>query len=429
MSNTNDVMNFINSFSRLGKRVENLDRIKSLLDAIGNPQDNLKFIHIAGTNGKGSMAHMFNEIFVQQGYKTALFTSPYLIEYSDRIRINNENISQNDLLETVSQIAPKIQNHPKRAEFSQFEITQAIALTYFANKNCDIVILEAGLGGLLDSTNIIKNPIVTVIGSVSFDHTAILGETLEEIAFQKAGIIKPHCPCVLSPANKMDVIRTVREVAISNESMLMIPNLMYCTNVQSDIFGSKFSYRGEEYVLSLVGKHQVTNALTVLDAMRFVCEKMTVSQDSIKQGLKKATLFGRVEVLSKEPLTILDGGHNPDGTRALASVLASIDTQKITAVIGMHKDKNALDAIKNLVPYVDKFIAVDGFSDLDYDKSDLAKIITQAGGNAVCGDDICTEIDNSKKENNSGATIICGSLFLVAYVKTHYNAENDKNLT
>ena len=175
-------MDFINRFSKKGKKIENLDRIKRLLDAVGNPQKKLRFIHIAGTNGKGSMAQMFSEILIDAGYKTGLFTSPYLIEYNDRIKIDGENISDNELEDISREIKPLITASENYEDFSQFEITQAIAFVYFLRHRCDIVVLETGVGGLLDSTNVIENPLVSVIGSIAFDHTEILGDTIAKIA-------------------------------------------------------------------------------------------------------------------------------------------------------------------------------------------------------------------------------------------------------
>jgi len=363
-------MEYISSYDRKGKRISDLSRARALMDLVGNPQDSLKFIHIAGTNGKGSMAQMFSEILTAQGYKTGLFTSPFLIEYTDRIRINGENIPKDRLCETVEKLKPILESCDLRKDFSQFEITQAIAFSYFSDEKCDVVVLETGLGGLVDCTNVIKNPLVTVIGSVSYDHTAILGETLEEIATQKAGIIKKNCPCILSAGNDMRVVKTVREYAMKMESQLSIPNLQLCRVLKMDITGSVFNYKGEDYEISMQGLHQVSNALTVIDGIKFVSEKLPVSREAVISGLKKAKLVGRVEVISQQPLTILDGAHNPDGTKALAEVLKKLP-KPVVAVLGMHSDKNCEKSLENLVPYVSEFIAVDGFSDMDTPKNEL----------------------------------------------------------
>lgn len=412
--NFNECMEFIESFDRKGKRIADLSRAKELMKIVGNPEKKLRFIHIAGTNGKGSMAQMLSEIFTAGGYKTGLFTSPFLIEYSDRIRINGENIPKVKLCEIVEKIKPIVENSPLCKDFSQFEITQAIGFSYFAKENCDVVILETGLGGLVDCTNVIENPIVTLIGSVSYDHTAILGETLEEIATQKAGIIKRNCPCVLSAGNDMRVVKTVREYAMRMESQLCIPNLNLCRVTKMDIFSTEFSYKGENYTISMQGLHQVSNALTVIDAVKFATETLKISHDAVLTGLKKARLIGRCEVVCQNPLTIVDGGHNPDGTKALAEVLKHV-AKPVVAVIGMHSDKNCEDAVKNLIPVVDKFITVDGFSHMDIEKENLAKIITQNGGEAIVGNDVESAVRTAQELCKGATAVVCGSLYLVSY--------------
>lgn len=416
-------MAFIESFDRKGSRIADLSRAEALMELVENPHKKLKFVHIAGTNGKGSMAQMFSEIFCCEGYRTGLFTSPYIIEYTDRIRLNGENIGKDELCKIVERIAPAIEASPLRNDFSQFEITQAVGMTYFLEKNCDVVVLETGLGGLCDCTNVIENPLVTVIGSISFDHTAILGDTIEKIAAQKAGIIKPHCPTVLSAGNPMEAVRVVREQAASKLSQLSIPNFMLLRVHESGIFGSTFSYKGEVYEISMPGLHQVSNAVTVIDAMKFVSEKLPVSVKSVKEGLKKAVLTGRTEVISKSPLTILDGGHNPDGTKALAEILKELP-HPVTAVIGMHSDKNVSEATANLIPYVDLFITVDGFSYMDVEKGELAQIIRSRGGKAeVSEGGILPAIEKAQKLSAEGTAVICGSLYLVSYYHNHKNKD------
>ncbi|MGN0601705.1 MAG: bifunctional folylpolyglutamate synthase/dihydrofolate synthase [Oscillospiraceae bacterium] len=420
-------MEFINGFSKKGGKVKDLSRIKKLLDAVGNPEKELKFVHIAGTNGKGSMAQMFDEIFIDAGYNTGLFTSPYLIEYNDRIQVNNQNIPDWELEKISEQIRPAVESLENYKDFSQFEITQTIAFLYFAKQKCDVVVLETGVGGLLDSTNIIENPLVSVIGSVSYDHTAILGNTLEEIAFQKAGIIKPHCPCVLSAGNDMRVVNTVRERAIEMQSQLVIPNLYLCKADKWDVFGCEFWYKGENYSLSMGGLHQISNAITVLEAIKFPGEKMKISRENIKNGLKRAKVCARTEVLSEDPLTILDGAHNPDGMKALAKALEALPQSPKIAVVGMLKEKNSPDAIKELTWIVDRFVCVDGYYPLETDKNELVKIIESIGGRAETSDLSLEDTIKTVRDNNhNGLTLICGSLFLAAEIKKLENKYRNK---
>ncbi len=413
-----DPVEYIYSFSRLGSRVRGLGRISSLLEALGRPQDSLRFIHIAGTNGKGSIAQMLSEVLTAQGYRTGLFTSPYIITFFDRIRLNNENIPESELAEVLEEIAPIIEAHPMRGDFSQFEVTQAAAYVWYKKQKCDAVIVEAGIGGLLDSTNIIEAPLVSVVGSIGLDHTAILGGTIEEIAFQKAGIIKEGCPCVLSAGNPPEAVRVFREQAAEKAALLNIPNLALCRVDRSDIFGSSFTYRGERYETSMPGLHQVSNAITVIDALRLISDRLPVSAESIRLGIKRAKLPGRLEIVSKNPLTILDGAHNPNAMAALAGFLSTLKGRTVRAVIGMHEDKDAGEAVRQLVPYVSCFYPVSGFSDRDIPAERLDTIIKEAGGRSEISEQgifqLADELSRSFPED---VLIITGSLYLVSYFK------------
>ena len=192
--NYNEAMNFVNSYSKSGKAVTDLSRARELMKRIGNPEKQLKFVHVAGTNGKGSTVEYISNALIYSGYKTGQFTSPFILHYADRIRINGQEIDEKSLCE----IAEKVKNSVADEEYSQFEITMAIALLWYAREKCDIVVLEAGIGGLLDCTNVIPPPVVAVITSISLDHTAILGDSVEKIAAQKAGIIKENSAVILS---------------------------------------------------------------------------------------------------------------------------------------------------------------------------------------------------------------------------------------
>lgn len=426
MSGKDKHMEFINSFSKKGKKIENLDRIKRLLHSVGDPQKEMKFIHIAGTNGKGSMAQMFSEILIDAGYKTGLFTSPYLIEYNDRIKINGENISDEELEEISREIKPIVTALENYEDFSQFEITQTVAFLYFLRHNCDVVVLETGVGGLLDSTNVIEEPLVSVIGSIALDHTDVLGDTVEKIAAQKAGIIKHGCPCVLSAGNDMSAVKTVREKAMEMQSQLVIPNLCLCRAEKWDVFGCKFKYKGQEYELSMGGLHQINNAITVIEASKLIAEKLMLGMDNVRNGLKRAKLFARIEVLSKAPLTILDGGHNPDGMKALAKAIGGIEASPKIAVIGMIKGKDSEDAVKQLVPLIDEFVCVDGYYPLETPKETMEEIIKNAGGKARCSYVSPEEtLEQVKKRNINGLTLVCGSLFLASRIK-QYESEQEK---
>lgn len=414
-NNNTPALEYIFGFSHSGKPVKDLSRIKHLLKAVGDPQERLRFVHIAGTNGKGSTARMFDGVFTRAGLKTGLFTSPYIIEYADRIQVNDKNISSDALSRLTDRVRSAVDSLPEKDEFSQFEITQAIAFLYFEEQQCDIVVLETGLGGLLDCTNIITTPLLTVITSIGLDHTAILGDTLEQIAAQKAGIIKRGAPCVLSSDNCNAVRNVVGAKAAEMSSHLIIPDESRLEISSTDLMRTSFNYKGESYSTSMAGRHQVTNALSVIEGCSILAEELGITQSHISEGVAAATLPGRTEILSAPPLTILDGGHNPDGMHALAQVIK--DKRPCHAIIGMCRDKNLRDALSELIPHVDSFITVDGFSDRAEDAHTLAELINELGGNASpSAKSLPDEIRYQRSDNPNGLTLICGSLYLTSVV-------------
>ena len=260
--NFNECMDFISSYSRLGAKVTDLSRAEELMERIGNPEKDLKFVHIAGTNGKGSTLEYIANALELSGYRTGKFTSPFVTHYTDRIRINDREIDEKSL----SEICGFVAKHVADRKYSQFEITMAIAFLWYKRENCDIVVLETGIGGLLDSTNVIPSPLLSVITSISLDHTAILGDTVEKIAVQKAGIIKENSAVVLSIDNKNEVSRIVKETALKKHSEFIQPgynNFKYQA-MESD--GMPFIYKGEQFKTAMLGFHQPCNAVTAIEA-------------------------------------------------------------------------------------------------------------------------------------------------------------------
>ncbi|MBQ9868580.1 MAG: bifunctional folylpolyglutamate synthase/dihydrofolate synthase [Ruminococcus sp.] len=416
-SSQNSGMEFINAFTHSGKPVKDLSRIKRLLAVLGDPQNSLRFVHIAGTNGKGSTAEMFSRIFIDAGLKTGCFTSPFIIRYNDRIRVGGKDIPSSDLSRIAEKVRTAVDTLPDSADLSQFEITQAIAFLYFVQQKCDIVVLETGLGGLLDCTNVITTPLLTVITTIDLDHTAILGDTIAQIAAQKAGIIKPDVPCVLSANNPRDAVNIVTKAAEKNHSALLIPDIESVLVKRLDCFGADFDYKGKSYTLSMGGAHQITNALSVIEGCELLKKTLALTDESITRGIAQAVLPARVEILCTSPLTILDGAHNPDGLSALAKVLDGCG-KRCFALIGMCRDKNIDSAVQKLIPYVDTFYTVDGFSERALDRTDLAQKIISLGGKAQpCGLPIDVQIKALQKAHPNDITLICGSLYLAAQIK------------
>ena len=403
---------FTSKYTKLGKRVADLSRIKALMHAVGDPQERLRFVHVAGTNGKGSICEMTARALTAAGYKTGLFTSPYIIRYNDRIRIDGREITDEEL-DSLADIVEPAAEKLSELGFSQFEITQAMGLLHFANKKCDVVVLEVGLGGALDSTNVIPPPLVSVIGSLSLDHTAILGDTVAEIAVQKAGIIKRGSPAVLSYGNPEEAVEAVRERARECGSELIIPEAAQPVNVTA--FGSVFTYKGNRYEVSMGGAHQLINACTVIETLGLLRrEGFDMPESAVHEGLK-AVIPARLQILSREPLIIVDGGHNPQGVGALAAALETLPCKK-RAVIGMLCDKDSAEAAKLIAGCAERFVCVEGFAPNARPAAELAELLRESGAEAVPSE--LSPEDTVKRElealPDGEALVICGSLYLAS---------------
>lgn len=425
MINFNEALNYVNSFDKLGKPVNDLNRIEALLYQLGDPHKSLKYIHITGTNGKGSVAQMCSQTMMHAGYRVGLFTSPYIVEYTDRIKCNNENISKDIFCRIVNRIMMILEDVEYRKDFSQFEISVAIGMLYFNYMRCDIVILEVGIGGLLDATNVISKPVVSIITSVAIDHMKILGETEELIAYQKAGIIKPFCPCVLSCNNSSKVVSVVKRECDKKGSQLFIPDYKDVHMYRSGLMGSEIFYKGNNYKIRMCGDHQVINAITVIEAMAFVIKAgYCIKEEDIHYGLKTAEVHGRVEVISTEPLVIIDGAHNVSGMKALARFLAKQKYKNGIAVIGMVKDKQLKATIQQLAPYITEFICVDGYADNAVRSDQLSSIIREIGLRAFSVYDLNLALTQAKDLiNHDDMLLICGSLYLASDARKKYIPE------
>lgn len=357
-------LEYIESTGKFGSKL-GLDNVAKLLEILGNPQDKLKIIHVAGTNGKGSTCAYLNSILVNAGYKTGLYTSPFLEEFNERIRINGINIPDDDLAELISEVKEKIDimiaegfDHP-----TEFEIITAAAFLYFSRQNIDFLVLEVGLGGRLDATNVCI-PVVSVIASISLDHVQFLGDTLAKIAFEKGGIIKPNIPTVLYNQTE-EVISEIKKICQERNSKLFVTQDNYIEITKETIESQSINLKLFEKVyenieLKLLGKHQSKNLLLALTTLK-VLEKnghiTEIPKELLYKGILETKWPGRMELISKNPLTIIDGAHNEDGAKNLAN---TIDTylfdKKITLVFGMLKDKDVKTVVDILFPKADSIV-------------------------------------------------------------------------
>ena len=350
----------LDRFTRSGKPVTDLSRFRGLMHALGDPQEGLRFIHVAGTNGKGSAVRMLSRICSLSGYRTGEFTSPYIERYNDRICIDGKYIPDED----IERLLGIVMQHVHGDEgYSQFEITTAVALLWYAEQSCDIVVFECGLGGLLDCTNIIDTGIVQLIMSVSYDHTAVLGDTLHDIAVQKAGIIKPSVPTVLYAPNDGEVVDVVRDTADRLGSPLIMPDISLISDERITGEGCSFSYKGRTYTTAMTGHHQIYNAAAVIEAAGVIRKILSrITDDTVHAGIACAKVPLRLETVGSSPLIIRDGAHNPDAMRRLAEYVRSLPQSPKVLVYGQMTSKDYITSARESGPFVDRVICIDDFA-------------------------------------------------------------------
>lgn len=409
--NYKECMDFIGSYSKSGGKITDLSRAEELMERIGNPEKKLRFVHVAGTNGKGSTVEYISNALILSGYRTGQFTSPYVLRYTDRIRINGHEIDEVSLCEIAEQVKEAVQER----EYSQFEITMAIALLWYVREKCDIVVLEVGIGGLLDSTNVIPPPEAAVITSISLDHTAILGNTVEEIAVQKAGIIKPGSAVILAEDNPESVCRIVRDTA-AERGAEFIENEP-CRPYSDGGLYAPFMYRGIKLTPAMPGIHQKYNAQTAITVCLYLRSKgYSIPDSSIIRAIETTQVRARVQYIDGEPPVIVDGGHNPAGVSMLSLMLMYLSTRgkKIYTVMGMVDSKDFAECVKIIAQRSDKIFAVGGFAPNAVSSEKLADV---ASFYTASEEGNLTEAADKAKElarENDGIAVICGSLYLAS---------------
>lgn len=412
--NFDECMKFINSYSRLGAKVADLSRATELMEHIGNPEKRLKFIHIAGTNGKGSTLEYIATALELSGYKTGKFTSPYVTHYADRIRINDKEIDERSLGEICQYVSENV----TEKKYSQFEITMAIAMLWFEREKCDIVVLETGIGGLLDSTNVIPLPLVSIITSISLDHTAILGNTIEEIAAQKAGIIKEKSVAILSVDNDKSVSNIIRRTAEKKRSFFVQPlecNLKYLSS-ESD--GVKFLYKKSEYKTAMFGSFQISNAVTAIEACWYLrtVYGYRISDETIKQAIATTRVQARLQYIVGNPTIVVDGGHNPCAVKELCIHMMNekASGKKIYTITGMSDSKDYEENMKYIMSFSDKIFAVDDFASNSVPAVKIAKIAEEHIATEISSLAEAVEKSILLAIKNNGIVVICGSLYLAS---------------
>lgn len=415
-----DSLEYINSFLKFGIN-PGLDRVKKLLSLIGNPQDKLKFVHVAGTNGKGSICNFTSCILQAAGYKTGLFTSPFVLDFRERIQINGIPIRKSGLAASVNYVKPFADQMLKNGEIlTEFEIITAIAMQWFYSQNCDIVVLEVGLGGRFDATNVINTALLSVITSISLDHTNILGNSIEAITREKCGIIKKYTPVIIYPDQPLAVIDIIKDYAKINICNVIIPNKKSVSVFVSNEFRSVFIYKKDTYEINLAGNHQITNAITAIEIINELNFKgFTISGSAIKQGLKNTKFAARLELISKDPIVLLDGTHNPGGSKTLFNYLnENFKDKKLIAIAGMLKDKDVNLVLKTILPCFSKVIVTSPLSPRAISEEELSKIAQKYCFNVVSAQNYTDAVIKAKSEiSNFDGLVVFGSLYLAGNIR------------
>jgi len=422
-------LDYIHSVKWQGSK-PGLTRTQELLRVLGNPEKKLKFVHVAGTNGKGSTCACIASILQEAGYRTGLFISPFVICFNERMQINGEYISDDELVELTDEIRPHADAMTDSP--TEFEIVTALAMLYFHKRECDIVVLEVGMGGRLDSTNVIDTPELAVITAIGYDHVKELGPTIKDIAGEKAGIIKPGGD-VLVYGGESEVTDVFERISKERGANLSFTDFSRITNQEFSLGGIKFGF--EPYgkiLLPLIGAYQPKNAAVAITAVEMLRKKgYDISDEKIVHGIESVRWPGRFEVLGYSPIFILDGSHNPQGMEASAESLQNhfgdSDEKRVIFIIGVMADKDLEAMIPHIAQFAKAFITVKPDNPRAMESSDLAaKLkrfevpVTDCGAVSVG----VSEALKIAKEDD----VVCamGSLFFSAEVRAAYKLCNFK---
>ena len=411
-----EALQYIDGVSWLGSR-PGLERVAALLHRLGDPQEKLRFVHIAGTNGKGSCAAMTASVLRAAGYRTGLFTSPYLFRFNERMQINGEPIGDEELAALVTQIRPiadAMEDHP-----TEFELMTAVALLWYLRERCEIVVLEVGLGGRLDATNVIGAPEAAVIMNIGLDHTAVLGDTVEQIAVEKAGIVKPGCAVALYPQTP-EAEAVVRERCEAVGASLRVADLTQLQGEFDSLEGQVFRYRGASYAIPLLGEHQLRNAAVVLEVAEILREKgWKLPHEAVEHGLYAVSWPARFELLRAEPPFVVDGGHNPQCAMTVAeSLLRYFPDRRRVLLVGVLADKDYEGLFDILDVAADAYFCVTPASARALPADRLAAFLSRYGKPVTVCPDIPAGVEAaSAAAGEDGVACAVGSLYMAGAVR------------
>lgn len=416
-----EALTYIHSISWRGSK-PGLERISGMMEQLGNVQEDLKFIHIAGTNGKGSVSAMLSSVLMAAGYRTGLFISPYIMRFNERMQVNGMPISDEELAEIITEVQPVAESMAERP--TEFEIITAAAFVWFARQKCDIVVLETGLGGRLDATNLISKNVCAVITNLGMDHTEYLGNTLAEIAGEKCGILKPGCP-VVAYRSAPEAMKVIRARAKELECPVRTADFGKIRALSADLQGQTFQYKQfPELTVHLLGAHQLKNAAVALETISVLRKAgWEIPDEAVVQGMDATRWPGRFEVLQDNPLVIVDGAHNPQGVESLiAAVKEYLPGQHIVCVTGVLADKDWKPMMDRLKTVVSDFVAVTPDSPRALGNVRLARYLTDREHWVSVADDVEKGLTGAleRAKATGGMVLACGSLYMAADVRRFF---------
>lgn len=430
---TQQAIEALHALPRMGQGAPGLARMQNLCDHLGNPEKELQCIHIAGTNGKGSLAAMTSSILTAAGYKTGLAISPYVVDFRERFQIDGEMIPPRTLANLTEKVLDAIdaieaEGGEKPVEF---EAVTALAFLWFAREKCDLVVLETGLGGRCDATNVVPHKLVAAITKIGYDHMEVLGDTLDKIAAEKAGIIKEGTVVVNYPDQPAEAMGPILTAAAEAHTSIITPDKDDLTLLRGKRLENRIDYGGYRAALGLPGTHQANHAAMAVEIALALWREFgyDISDDAILQGLADARMPARIEVLRRHPLLLLDGCHNPDGAKMLAATLTRADFEEnLVGVLGVLADKDYKDMLSDLAPCFAKIYTVTPNCPRALSAEELqkeARFHTDAEAADSVADAIRKAVDYAD-ENNLAGVVVCGSLYLAAEARPLLLKEAEK---
>lgn len=399
--NYKETLNYIHSCGRFSHKAS-LERITAVCEKLGNPQNNFKCIHIAGTNGKGSTCSFITSALIAAGYRVGAFISPFITDFCERIQINGKNISNDDLCRLSQRVIDT------GVALTEFEFITAVGFLYFGENKIQVAVLETGLGGRFDATNVIPKPLLSVITKIGLDHTAVLGDTISQIATEKCGIIKGD-NVVTSHNQPSDALSVIKNHATN----AITPEATDLKAVKCSILGNNFIYKDVCYETSLGGEYQIENALIAIETLKNC--GLPISETDMQTGLKNAFIPARLEVVSRDPLIVIDGAHNPDGAGALATALKEYNGT--TAIIGVMRDKNYGEVLAKTLPFCKNIICVRPEDPRSLPAEELANEAQKYCNSIFTANTLDDAVTLAKEKAKGKPIFIFGSLYLASQIR------------